>query len=34
MSKQEEIIDKQTKCMEATEGLRKKEDEVKKLEGK
>lgn len=34
MSKQEEIIDKQTKCMDATEALRKKEDEVKKLEGR
>ena len=34
MSKQEELIDKQTKCMDATEALRKKEDEVKKLEGR
>lgn len=32
MSKTEELMDRQTKWMEATEALRKKEDEVKKME--
>lgn len=34
MAKQDEIIDKQTKCMDATEALRKKEEEMKKMEGR
>lgn len=32
MSKTEELIDRQNKWMESTEALRKKEDELKKME--
>ncbi len=32
MSKTEELMDRQTKWMEVTESLRKKEDEIKKQE--
>lgn len=34
MSKQDELIDRQSKWMEVTETLRKKEDEMKKTEAR
>lgn len=33
-SKQDELIDRQTKWMEVTEALRKKEDDVKEMESR
>ena len=34
MSKQDELVERQRKFMEITDSLRKKEDEIKKLENK